>query len=186
MFVVFNVTGTNVVMVGDSINASLYYQYAGSSSLTLSVYLVQSCNPYNVNGTLALQLHPAPTGAGSVSFYNSSLILNTGNISPGRYALYSTITDGVHTRYLYAPEPVTIMPKGQAPLLAITALQGKQLLIGVAGVSGQTIVLQTSADLVNWVSLATNTLASSNWSFTNTPAGSTTKSFYRAMTVQQP
>jgi hypothetical protein len=182
----FNVTGANVVAVGDSINSSLYYQYAGNASLTLSIYLVQGLNPYNMNGTLALQLHPSPTGAGSVSFYNNNLTLNTANISPGKYAVYSTITDGVHTRYLYAPEPVTIMSNGQAPVLTITTLQGRQLLIGVAGVSGRTIVLQTSSDLVNWVSLVTNTLASSNWSFTNTPAGSTTKSFYRGMLVEQP
>jgi hypothetical protein len=182
----FNVTGTNVVTIGDSINASLYYQYAGNSSLIISVYLAHSFNPYNMNGTLAFQLHPSPTGAGSVSFYNNNLTLNTANISPGKYAVYSTITDGVHTRYLYAPEPVIIMPKGQAPLLTITTLQEEHILIGVAGVSGQTIVLQTSADLVKWVSLVTNTLASSNWTFTNTPAGSTTKSFYRGMLVQQP
>jgi hypothetical protein len=182
----FNVTGTNVVAVGDSIKASLYYQYAGKSSLTISMYLVQSFNPYKVNGTLALQLHPAPTGAGSVSFYNNSLTLNTTNIPPGRYAVYASITDGVHTRYLYAPEPVTIMPKGQPPLLTITTLQEKQMRIGVGGVSGQTIVLQTSADLVKWVPLVTNTLASSNWTFTNTTAPATTKSFYRAMLVQKP
>ena len=182
----FNVTGTNVVTVGDSISASLYYQYAGNANVTLSMYFVQGLNPYKVNGTLALQLHPSPTGAGNVSFYNNNLTLSTGNISPGRYSVYSTITDGAHTRYLYAPEPVTIMPKGQAPLLTITTLPERQLLIGLAGATGQTIVLQTSGDLVNWVSLATNTLASSNWAFTNTPAASSTKSFYRGMMVQQP
>jgi hypothetical protein len=180
----FNVTGTNVVAVGDSINASLYYQYAGNSSLTISIYLVQSFNPYIMNGTLALQLHPSNTGAGSVSFYNNTLALNTGNISPGRYAVYGTIMDGVHTRYFYAPEPITIMPKGQPPRLTITTLQENHILIGAAGVSGQTIVLQTSADLVKWVPLVTNTLASSNWTFTNTTAPSTTKNFYRGMLVQ--
>jgi hypothetical protein len=182
----FDVTGTNVVVVGDVINASLYYQYAGDSSLTISIYLVQSLNPYNGNGTLALQFHPSPTGAGSVSLYDNNLTLNTGNISPGRYAVYGAITDGVHTRYLYAPEPVTIMPKAQPPLLTIATSQENQMFIGVTGVSGQTIVLQTSADLVKWIPLVTNTLASSNWTFTNNTAASTAKSFYRGMLVQQP
>ena len=47
------------------------------------------------------------------------------------------------------------------------------------GISGQTIVLQSSPDLRNWQSLTTNTLTSSRWTYTNNlPAG---QQFYRAV-----
>ncbi len=174
----FNVTGTNVIVAGNPINTTFYYQYAGASNVTFSVYFDRDLNPHDTNDLLVLQGPVPSTGAGSV-FYYSNLGLDTTNVPPGNYAVYGEITDGAHTRYLYAPELVEIVSSQQPPVLDIAQLNGGQFVVGVNGVSGQTIALETSADLNNWLPLATNLLTTSRWTYTNSlPAD---QQFYRAV-----
>jgi hypothetical protein len=177
----FYLTGTNTVMAGQQIAAEFYYQYGGASNtVTTSIYYDRDFNPYDTNSTLAIQGSLPNTGVSSITPITASL--ETTNVTPGVYAVYAKMTDGVHTRYLYMPQLVQILSNLQPPTLDIQKSGSAQFIIGINGVSGQTIILQTSSSLQSWTSLATNTLTSSRWTYTNNlPAN---VQFYRALLSQ--
>lgn len=173
----FDVLGTNSVMAGGLINTELYYQYAGASNLTLQIYFDDDFNPKNSNSVSIVSLQPPASGANAVSLY-SNLGLTTTNVPPGVYSIYARISDGRHTRYLYAPELVRITAALEPPALDLAPAGDGQYVIGISGVAGQTVVLQHSTDLQNWAPLVTNILTDSRWTYTNSAAASV--QFYRA------
>ncbi len=179
----FNVTSTNVVAENGFVLTTLYYQYAGTSNLTLKIYFDEDSNPCNSNSIPVLQLQPTQTGSQNVGVYNDNLYLSTTNIPPGIYDVYGEISDGLHTRYLYTPERVEIV-SSQQPVLGISELSNLQFIINVNGLPNQKIILQTSTDLQNWLSLATNAPASGNWIYTNNVSSNLSGQFYRAVLSQ--
>jgi len=177
----FYLTGTNTVVTGQHIATEFYYQYGGASNtVTTQIYYDRDFNPYNTNSTLAIQGSLPNTSVLSITPITASL--ETTNVPPGVYAVYAKMTDGVHTRYLYMPQLVQILSNLQAPTLDIQKSGNAQFIIGINGVSGQRIILQASSSLQSWTSLATNTLTSSRWTYTNSlPAN---LQFYRAFASQ--
>jgi len=170
--------GTNAVTAGDLLHTTFYYQYAGSSNATMEIFLDRDLNPYNTNSQSVTQFGIFSTGPGPLfTYYNYAF--STTNIPPGTYAIGGKISDGQHSRYLYAAQKVQIRASRQPPVLDIAKLNGASYRIGVDGLSGQSVVLQMSTNLLAWVPLATNTLGTNRWVYTNNPAG--TRLFYRGV-----
>jgi hypothetical protein len=65
-----------------------------------------------------------------------------------------------------------------AASLAVASYAAGQFAINVSGATGQSYAVQASADLVNWVTLQTNTAP---FTFTDTDAGQFSQRFYRAV-----
>ncbi len=175
-----NLTGTSAVAQGNAVTAKFYYQYGwGLSNPGFQVYLDRDANPFNSNATLVLQGTLTNTGLGSVYAVNTNFPASA--VAPGIYRMYATISDGLHTRYSYAPELVQILPGSQAPVLDIALLGGANYTIGVNGAPGQSIVLQNSTDLHHWSAVATNVLSSNRWVYTNPAPATVSALFYRAV-----
>lgn len=179
----FNRTTTNRVEQGQGMPVKFHYQWAqpGTSLATLRLYLDTDLNPLNTNQTLLQEIVVPGTGAGYVSFSTTNLTLAASNAAPGVHTVLATITGGSRTRHLYAPEMVEVIAPRQPPTLDIVKLNATQYRIGVNGAAGQTVILQSSPDLQTWTALATNTLATSRWDFTNTPPGSPDARYYRGV-----
>jgi hypothetical protein len=67
-----------------------------------------------------------------------------------------------------------------APVLDIALISSGQLRIGVNGQTNQTIILESSSNFLSWQPVATNTLTTSRWNYTNSAAAGTSVLFYRA------
>ena len=178
-------TDTNQVTQGQSVAVTFYYQWArtNAGTATVSFYIDDDFNPLNSNARLLNQLVVPATGASAVSYSTVSLPLYATNAQPGYHALYASITGAGHTRYLYSPQLVYVVPavNQQPPTLDIAAISSDQFVIGINGVAGQGITLQGSADLQNWIPLATNTLVSARWTYTNTAPTGFLQQFFRAV-----
>jgi hypothetical protein len=168
----FNRTTTNQVVLGQGMPVKFFYQWAkpNTSLATLSIYLDADFNPLNTNQTLLRQIIVPGNGASSISYGVTNLTLYASNAAPGFHAVLATITGGGRTRYLYAPELVEVIANRQPPVLDITRLNATQYRIGVNGLPGQTVIMQSSTNLVTWSAIVTNTLATNRWDYTNTAA----------------
>jgi hypothetical protein len=179
----FNRTDTNDVVQGQAALVTFFYQWAQptNSTATVSFYLDGDLNPLNSNDRLLKQMAVPGTGADYVSYATVSLTLDATNATPGYHALYGKITGGGRPRYLYALELVEVISSRQPPTLEVAKLNASQFLIHVNSVAGRTIILQDSTNLTAWLPLATNTLASSRWAYTDSPPGIPGQRSYRAV-----
>jgi len=182
----FNRIETKQVAQSQSTPVRFYYQWARPETnlATVSFYLDDDPNPLNGNDTLLKQVTVPATGASNVSYQTVSLTLEATNATLGIHTLYAKIAGGSRTRYLCAPELVEVISSREPPSLDIAAIGEMVFAIGVNGAAGQAIVLELSSDIETWLPLATNTLATDRWVYTNSPPAATSQQFYRAVLAQ--
>jgi hypothetical protein len=174
---------TNAVAVGAALPVTFYYQWAQpeTSLATVRVFLDPDGNPFNANQIWLQDIAVPGTGAGFVHIRSTNLTLAATNLAPGNYAVLATISGGGNTRHLYAPERVQVLAPAAPPTLDLAKLNATQYRIGVTGAPGQTVVLESSTNLVTWTAVATNTLTTSRWDFTNNVPGDAAARYYRGV-----
>ncbi len=161
---------------------AFYDQFGSGPTAVANVrfFLDPDANPYDANEIDLGQYTLSGTGTNNVFFNNANLTLNPAATPPGTYSLFARISDGSHTRYLYAPETLTIDPSRQPPVLLAPGVQNDQFGFTVSGYPGQTVIVQASTNLVQWDSLATNKLAGTTFDFADESSPGQPQRFYRA------
>jgi len=179
--ITFNLAGTNLMAQSQSNAVALSYQWAKppTSNAAVSLYLDDDFNPFNGNERLVQQVTVSGTTSNNLGFATVEFNVAATNTTPGVHSLYAQIRGGGRSRYLYAPERLTVFSSFQPPSLAISREPGSQVRLDISGLPGQRIVLQSAGDLHAWQPLATNWLATNLWSYRDTTEGSIRR-FYRA------
>ena len=166
---------------GHSTHALLPVGQVRAPTLPLSpFFLDDDYNPLNGNAKLLSTISAPVTGPSSLGSGTISVPLYATNAAPGWHAFFATITASGQRRYLYAPEPVQVLSSQAPPALSIARIAPGKYQLAVTAIPGQTLTLQTSTNLSNWLPLATNTIAASPWLYTNTPPTDMPAQFYRA------
>ena len=178
-----NVAGTNHFSVDSPLSLAFYDQFGSNTSAVAAAqfFLDLDSNPYDTNEIALGQFTLAGTGTNTVSLHTEDLALDPTSTPPGTYSLFARISDGSHTRYLYAPETLTLDPSRRAPTLLATRIQSGHLQFTISGFPGQRVIIQASTNLVQWESLATNRLIKTTFDFTNELSAGLPQRFYRAM-----
>ena len=175
----FDLVGTNAVAWGESNTVTFDYQWGqpAATKATVGIYLDNDLNPYNGNERLVREL--SVPGADQVGHVGAIIGLTATNAAPGLHWLCAKISSEAATRYLYAPELLTVLSSFEPPRLEVVGDGGRPLRVTVAGVAGQRVVLQSSPDLRMWQPLATNWLTTNGWSYFDNLTGGN-REFYRA------
>jgi hypothetical protein len=178
-----NLLGTNTTTSGASNSVKLYYQYGltTNASALIQVFLDRDLNPLNANGIQVYEEIVPSTGTNSVYIKSAHWTSNPTDVAPGTYAIYARISTGGRSRYLYAPERLTLQPSLLPPLLSSVAINNGQAQFIVNGYTGQSIIVQASTNFTNWISIGTNTLTGTTWTFVDYQTANYIRRFYRAM-----
>jgi hypothetical protein len=178
-----NLTSTNVLQVGQPLSAAFYYQFGsnGTGTAQLQLYLDADSNPYGTNQILIGSTPLTGTGTNNVNYTTVSPSPNPSVTPPGTYSLFARITAGTLSRYLYAPQKVTLTPSRQAPVLLSAYATNGVFQFTVSGYPGQTIVIQASQNLAQWIPLQTNTLTGTSLVIVDPASAMLPRRYYRAV-----
>jgi hypothetical protein len=177
-----NLTGPTSISTDDPIPLTFYFQAGATTSSVASVrfYLDRDSNPYDGNETLLSQGTVPSTGISNAYVSALTLSVDPATTMPGNYALFGSISDGGRTRYLYAPQKLALAPSRQPPVLLGGEAEASEFRFTVSGFPGQTIVVEASTDLAQWIPIRTNIMAGTAFSFVDTSSASFPQRYYRA------
>jgi hypothetical protein len=183
--ILFALGNTNTIAAGDSFDATLDYQAGASATgeIDLGIFLDVDYNPYNGNEIEVDEETLPRTGISAVSVNALNATVDAAVVPPGNYSVFARLNDGGRTRYLYAPQPLTVTPSLQPPSIdaASLVLSDGVMHFDVYAFPGQEVTVMGSIDLVNWVPLQTYTFAGTMWEFMDADAGNFGKRFYKAV-----
>lgn len=178
----FNLDITNTP-VGMAIPFSLYHQSGSnqSASVQLELFLDADLNPYDTNEIQVLQMALAGTGTNSIAFTNGSFQPDPALVGPGNYRVFARISNGSHSRFLYAPGWLTLTASAVPPQLIALGVTNGQFYFLVSGHTNQRVAVEASVDLLSWTPIATNTLTAGSVQISD--GTGLPQRFYRAVLV---
>ena len=179
----FNLVSANQTQQGTNISVKYFYQWAqpSTSTASLSFYLDNDQNPLNANNNLLRQINVPGNGALYVSYQTLNLPLNATNATVGNHLVYAKITGGGRTRYVYAPEMLTVMPPPDTkppwvsitnPPSAKTYTNSQTVTISANATDNVAVTSVAFYDGVTLMGTDTNTPYIYAWSFTGANNGS--------------
>ena len=180
----FVLANSEPVPAGEFFTAPLYHQSGPSAAgeVQFRIFLDSDFNPSNGNEIEIDQDLFPNTGTNGVALVTLDLHVNPATVAPGTYAIFAQAIDGARTRYLYAPEALTITPSLQPPVVDASSLArvGATLRFNVLAFPGQNVTVLATTDFIDWVPLQTHTFTGTVWKFIDADAGKFTRRFYRA------
>jgi hypothetical protein len=180
----FDLTSASPIPAGESFGVALYHQEGASGgNIELRIFLDADFNPYNSNEIEVDDELLARTGTSIVSLNTLSATINAAAVPPGTYAVCARLSDGVHTRLLYAPHVLVVTASLRPPSIdaASLAFGSGVMRFNVYAYPGQQVRVEASSDLVSWTSLETQTFTGTVWEFVDTDAGNFSRRCYRAV-----
>ena len=173
------------IPAGMSLNAVLYQQSGADplGTVELELFLDLDSNPYDGNEIEIDQRMLPTTGTAAVSQQLIEATLDAATVLPGDYRVGARLSDGAHTRYLYAPGLLTVTPSLQPPSVdaSTLAFTGGVLRFDVHGLPGQNVTVEASTDFADWVPIQSHIFTGAVWTFTDVEAGKFPRRFYRAV-----
>ena len=165
-----------------TLNDCIVYLNAAASGANYDDYsaLNYCCTtPLPTNGTGNITSDPMFVDAANVDFHlqSTSPCINTGN-----NAYVATSTDlGGNPRILADAVDIGAYEFQSISLIGFSVFSS-QAEFDITGQSNQVVIVETSADLVNWSPVATNTVGAHPFRFSETTPASLHQRFYRAQT----
>jgi len=158
--------------------ASTNFSVSTTQALTFSVFLLQPA-------TNSLHVQWFANGVPQTGATNFSFTLSPQSLANDTNWVSAVVHDDTS---LVRTDPTNLLSQTvpwvsvQLRLDSPTWLAGGKFAFRIAGNAPQDVVVRSSTNLVNWVSVKTNSLVGGQLWYTNSAAGSSSRTFYRATT----
>jgi hypothetical protein len=179
--ILFYLTGTNRLSRGDFMWANLYYQGGTTGTINARIFIDADSSPFNTNAYRVADYALGPTGPGLVVGLTNVTEVTT-NIPAGEYRVFAQLTLGSRTRYIYAPQILTVLASANPPRFAsVSRATNGPTQLTIDAQIGQRVIVQASGDLSAWTSIRTNIVTATPFVVVDSTAAA--QRFYRAAVV---
>ena len=173
------------IPAGTAFNLELRYQSddVSAGAPVLTVTLDPDANPWNGN-EIAIDTRPL-TASGPATVLTAHLALIVPPALTGSYRITARIQQSGRTRHLQAAGTLLVTPALPPPAIDRFTLgfSGGRFTFTVLGSPGQSVRIEAAETLDDWQGIATRTLDSATWIFSDPDTSLHPKRFYRVVLV---
>jgi hypothetical protein len=177
-------SGSGPVIAGTPVTLELRYQSADAAAGTpiLITALDPDPNPWNGN-EIVIDTREVPAGGSALVFTEHFGPTVPAAIAPGNYRLGIRLQQGGRTRHLQAAGSLAVEAAPPPPAIdrATLGFSGGLFTFTVVGSPGQRVRIEAAEELDDWQGIATRTLDSATWVFSDPDTASFPKRFYRVV-----